>query len=96
MPRFVKQFYGNLRLSKKMLLSFLLVSVIPILIIQSISYVVITSSMKQNVSELTVDSLQQLGDRMDITIQAYGAILEQIYVDDQIIENINLLNGRDD
>lgn len=85
------------RLKKKsfksqLLFSFIFVSIIPILVIQSISYFNTTVSMKASVDELIKLSLVQTRKNLSTTLNSYTDILYQIYTDDEIIELVNEIN----
>lgn len=87
--------YKNLKLSKKLLVSFVLVSIIPIVLIQSISYSIITFSMEKKINDLTLDKLEMSANKLNTTLMSYTDILYQIYTDDIIVENINTINKND-
>lgn len=87
--------YKNLKLSKKLLVSFVLVSIIPIVLIQFISYGIITFSMEKKINDLTLDKLEMSADKLNTTLMSYSDILYQVYTDDIIAENINLINSSD-
>ena len=81
---------------KKLIFSFIFVSIIPILLVQSISYFYITSAMKENVDDLVKVNLTQAKKNLDITMNSYIDIMYQIYIDDEIIKSINKINQESD
>ncbi|MDP4181069.1 MAG: sensor histidine kinase [Bacillota bacterium] len=76
----------------KLLFSFIFVSIIPILVVQSISYYNTTKTMKANVDELIRLSLVQTKKNLDTKLASYTDILRQIYMDDEIIDLVNEIN----
>ncbi len=76
----------------KLLFSFVFVSIIPILVVQSISYYRTTIFMKDNVNELIKLSLVQTSKNLNTTLRSYTDILYQIYTDDEIIELVKEIN----
>lgn len=77
-----------------------MVSIVPILTIQFIGYYMNSKSLKHKIDTLMVDNLTQLSERVDLTMDIYANLVYQIYVDDKVIENVNVLmkgdgNGRE-
>lgn len=91
----VRQWYLNQKIANKMIISFLLVSIVPIFVIQAVSYGSVTASMQGKINDLTLGNLVQLSDKLNIALKNYSTIIQQIYIDDQIIENVNALNSGD-
>lgn len=87
--------YKNLKLSRKLLVSFVLVSIIPIVLIQFISYNIITFSMTKKINALTLDKLAMSANKLDTILMSYTDILYQISTDDIIAQNINTINEND-
>jgi two-component system sensor histidine kinase YesM len=84
--------FRKMSFKSKLVFSFLFVSIIPILLVQSISYYNMTSAMKENVNELIRMNLAQTGKNLNLTMNSYMDILYQIYTDDEIIELVNTIN----
>ena len=76
----------------KLIFSFIFVSIIPILLIQSISYYRITALMEDNVDELINFNLVQTGKNLNTTLGSYIDILYQIYTDEEVIDLVNKMN----
>ncbi|WP_446692499.1 hypothetical protein, partial [Ruminiclostridium cellobioparum] len=78
--------FKKMSFKSKLIFSFIFVSIIPILLVQSISYFNTTSAMKENVNELITYNLAQTEKNLNTTLNSYMDILYQIYTDDEIIE----------
>ncbi|MDF2988937.1 MAG: putative rane protein [Eubacterium sp.] len=76
----------------KLIFSFIFISIIPILLVQSISYFNTTSAMRENVNELITYNLAQTEKNLNTTLNSYMDILYQIYTDDEIIELVKKIN----
>ncbi|MBT9811928.1 HAMP domain-containing protein [Enterocloster citroniae] len=63
--------------------------------IQFIGYRMNSNSLKRKIDTLMVDNLTQLSERVDLTMDIYTNLVYQIYVDDKIIENVNILMERE-
>ena len=77
------------------MLAFVMASIVPILAIQFIGYRMNSNSLKRKIDTLMVDNLTQLSERVDLTMDIYTNLVYQIYVDDKIIENVNILMERE-
>ncbi len=82
---------NDMKIGKKIMLAFILASIVPILTIQIIGYQMNADSLKRKIDTLMVDNLTQLSERVDLTLDIYTNLVYQIYVDDEIIKNINVL-----
>lgn len=86
--------FNNMKIGRKIMLAFIMSSIVPILAIQFIGYNMNANSLKRKIDTLMVDNLTQLSERVDLTMDIYSNLVYQIYVDDKIIENVNtLLSG---
>lgn len=85
--------FNNMKIGRKIMLVFVLASIVPILAIQFISYHMNTNSLKRKIDTLMVDNLTQLSERIDLTMDIYDNLVYQIYVDDKVIENVNILTN---
>ncbi len=74
-------------------MSFVLVSIIPLFLIQTISTYVITESMRENIDEIIELNLLQTRKSLDLTLSGYEDFLFQIYTNDDMIENMNNINN---
>lgn len=87
-------FFRKMSFKSKLIFSFVFVSIIPILLVQSISYFNTTAAMKENVNELITFNLVQTEKNLNTTLNSYMDILYQIYTDDEIIELVNKINQK--
>ncbi len=87
--------YLDWKIGTKMLFSFLFGAILPILLIQSISSHLNTHYLTEKVNQLMVNNLTQIAERVNLTLEVYTNLLYQIYIDDQIIDNINILLDED-
>lgn len=83
--------FNNMKIGRKIMLAFILASIVPILAIQFIGYNMNANSLKRKIDTLMVDNLTQLSERVDLTMDIYSNLVYQIYVDDKVIENVNVL-----
>lgn len=83
--------YNQLKLSHKILTSFILSAILPILIINIVSYRFNNAYINEKINELTMNNLSQTVDRVNLSLDIYTNILYQIYMDDEIIANIQIL-----
>lgn len=82
------QWFKNQKLGKKILYTFILASVIPLLVAQVLMLYVISSNMREKVDELMVNQLAQISERTNLTLDVYTNLVYQIYSDNQIIDGI--------
>ena len=87
--------FNNMKIGKKIMVAFVLASIVPILAIQFIGYYMNSNSLKHKIDTLMVDNLTQLSERVDLTMDIYANLVYQIYVDDKVIENVNILMNGD-
>jgi two-component system sensor histidine kinase YesM len=86
-----------MKLINKLILSFVIVSIIPIIITQVISFYTATSLFKSKISDLTVFNLKQYTKNLDTSLEAYIDTMNRIFTDDIIVQNINIINqGNED
>jgi len=91
MLRRILTHYNNWKLGKKLLFAFILVSIIPILAIQAIAYNVNKASTTEKINQLMVNNLTQISERVNLCLEVYTNLLYQMYMDEQIIDNIKIL-----
>ena len=84
--------FKTLSFKYKLIFSFIVVSIIPILILQSFSYYNTSVSMKKKVDSLVNFTLAQTSKNLDTAISSYTDMLYQIYMDDEIIELVDKVN----
>lgn len=80
----------------KIILSFLLTSIVPIILINLLSYYNTSQIVKENINDLTINNLNQIESSLDVSIDSYEDILYQIYSDDDIVNLVNKINNKED
>lgn len=80
--------YNNWKLGKKLLFSFIIGSIIPILIITGVGYGVNVKVLRNKIDQLMVSKLNQISERVHLNMENYSNLLYQIYADDEIIESV--------
>ena len=90
---FLKEKLIKMSFRQKLIFTFVVVSIIPILILQTVSYYNTYESMTKKVSDLEKINLQQTAQTLEANLSSYTDILYQIFMDDEIIQNINILNN---
>lgn len=91
MGRKILRLYNNSKLGHKLLIVFIIVSILPVLFLQSFSFSVYKDNLMKNTNELMQGSLKQIADQVSLNMQSYGNMVYQIYRNEQIIENMNAL-----
>ncbi|MFF2088920.1 sensor histidine kinase [Paenibacillus sp. NPDC058174] len=76
----------------KLIVSFMLVSLLPVLIVQMISYYVSTDAMKTKTNALVQANLLQTSKNLDISLLAYQDLLFQIITNDDVIRLVKAIN----
>ncbi|ANY70028.1 hypothetical protein BBD42_28645 [Paenibacillus sp. BIHB 4019] len=76
----------------KLIVSFMLVSLLPVILVQIISYYVSSSAMKNKIDVLVQANLLQTSKNMDTSIQAYDDIIKQIITNDEVVQLVNNIN----
>ena len=82
------QWFADQKVGKKIMYTFIVISVIPLLVLQILMLYVISNNMKEKVDDLMANQLAQISERTDLTVDVYTNLVYQIYADDEIIENI--------
>lgn len=80
-------------LGMKILMSFTVASIIPIIIINMFSYFNISRIVNDNNDDLMRYNLNQTKTDLDITMESYLDVLYQIYADDDVVNLINKINN---
>ncbi len=96
-PFFLKTIEKKLKKSKhsfkfQLIMSFVLISILPLLIIQTISTYVMTESMRENIDEIISLNLLQTRKSLELSLSGYEDFLYQIYTNDEMIDNMNNIN----
>jgi two-component system sensor histidine kinase YesM len=76
------------RFSFRLIVSFIFISIIPLLLIQIMSYYMITSSMRDNINDLINLNLHQTRTSLDAMLTGYEDLLYQIYTDEDLVANM--------
>src|SRR6218665_3713240 len=76
----------------KLIVAFLLVSLLPMLAVEMMSYYISTSAMKTNINDLIKVNLMQTSKNLDTSLQAYEDLLFQIFTDDNVINLVKEIN----
>ncbi|TCL59763.1 two-component system sensor histidine kinase YesM [Hydrogenispora ethanolica] len=88
--------FEQLSLRNKLLISFIFVSIIPILLAQTLSYYNSTVSMQKKINDLIHFNLVQTAKNLDTTLTSYEDLVIQIFSDENIIEQVKKLNSGSD
>lgn len=79
-------------LAVKLIISFVITSIIPIILINLFSYYNISDIVKENNNDLMKYNLSRTKTAIDISVQSYEDVLYQIYSDDMVVDLINKIN----
>ncbi len=88
-------FYHKLKLSYKLILLFVMVSIVPIIAIQIFNYWETKKNMTRQIDKVILDNLIQISERTDLHLDSYTNMLYQIYIDDKMIDCIVRLKEPD-
>lgn len=80
----------------RLLVIFCLVSIVPMIIMNIISYINISDIVESNLKEYASTSLLQTHKSVQTIISSYEDLLYQLYTDDNIVELINKINENQD
>ena len=83
--------FKNLRLWKKILLAFLLSSILPLLMVQGIMLYINSKNMQEKMDELMSNQLRQTAERVELTLDIYTNVVYQAYMDSELVQDINYL-----
>ncbi len=87
----VKKFL-SMNLFAKFMIMLLLISIVPIFLIQMISYKISTSTVEKQTKELIMANLQQSSNSVEEFFRAYDKIIMDIYTDSSYIDNLKYIN----
>ena len=82
----------SMNLFAKFMIMLLLISILPILLIQFISYKISTSTVEKQTKELIMANLQQSSNSVEDFFHAYDKIIMDIYTDSSYIDNLKYIN----
>lgn len=91
MPKKLLNLYNNSRFRKKLMLIFVITSILPLFLILGISSRLNTRNMTDKVNQLMIVNLTQIAERVNLNLEVYTNMLYQMYQDEQITENIKVL-----
>jgi len=83
-------------LKNRLIVSFCLISIIPIIIMNIISYYNTSTSVQNNVDELTNINLAQTKNNINLALSSYEDLLYQTYTDDYIVELVDKIDNNQD
>ncbi|MCR4739130.1 MAG: sensor histidine kinase [Lachnospiraceae bacterium] len=84
-------------IKNRLIRTFILTSIIPILVIELFSLVNISDALRENMRIMSGNSLGQLDNNLNISLESYEDLLYQIYTDDDMVNWVgNLDNGIDE
>ncbi len=83
---------GKESLRKKLIRLFLVTSAIPILAMSLFSIYNMSITLKDNSESLRIKNLEQVGNNLHISLDAYEDLLYQMYTDDTVVQLVDKLN----
>lgn len=88
--------YKRVSLKSRLIMAFLITSIIPFILINLFAYYNTEGIVRENVDELATANLNQTKNGLDIWLDSYEDILFQIYMNDDIVKNVQNINeGKD-
>lgn len=91
-----KQYRSKTSLKSRLIISFVITSIIPIILLNLFSYYNTSGIVRDNVDELTQMNVQQTRTSLDVWMDSYEDVLFQVYMDDNIVELVKKLNQQED
>ena len=79
-------------LGAKLVLSFMITSIIPIILMNLFSYYNTTGIVRDSITEMTEYNLEQTRSSVNTNVESYRDLLYQIYSDDEVIGMVGRLN----
>ena len=79
-----------------MITAFLVTSVLPVLLVNMVSYYNTSKLVQQNIDSLTEANLYQTKGSLDVWLESYEDILYQVNTDDAIVELVDKINAGED
>ncbi len=76
----------------KLVLSFMITSIIPVILMNLFSYYNTTGIVRDNITEMTEYNLEQTQSSVNTNVEAYRDLLYQIYSDDEVIDLVSRLS----
>lgn len=84
---------GRKSLGFQLMLSFIITSIIPIVLMNLFSYYNTTGIVRDSITEMTDYNLEQTSSSVSTSLESYQDVLYQIYSDDEVIELVDKLNN---
>lgn len=85
----------NISLKFRLILAFIVVSIIPVMAVVLFSYYNSSKIIKENAEEAAISNISQTGISLDVWLSSYEDILFQIYTNDEIVALIDTINRND-
>ena len=89
------KWFGSQGIAKKILIVLLVVSIIPILCIQFISFKISTSTIKAQTGELILANLEQSANSVESFLETYDKLIMNIYTDSDYVTYLKPINAWD-
>jgi two-component system, sensor histidine kinase YesM len=80
----------------RLLLSFLSLSLIPVMVLTLYSSSRIVSIAQENIDQLIDNNLEMISRNLNVTLDAYSDILYQLYTSDEVVDLVNGINAGKD
>ena len=77
----------------KLVVSFIITSIIPLVLVNLFSYYNISRIVNENSNDLMRYNLNRTKTTLNISIESYEDILYQIYANDEVVNLINRINN---
>lgn len=92
----LRWFYDQ-KIGTKIIISFVLAAIVPIIASQSIGYYVNEKALKSKLDTLMLGNLTQIAERVDLTVENYTNVVYQLYVNEIVADNATvLMSGQPD
>ena len=85
--------YNDLKIGKKLIIIFLMISVVPIVILQVYHFANVRENMTSQVDEIIYNDLIQISERTNLSLENYTNLMYQIYVDEEVINEVSILSS---
>lgn len=92
MLRMISNTFSSFNLFTKIMLILLLISILPIFIIQIISYNISASTIEKQTNTLILANLRQSSNAVEGFFDVYDNLISDIYTDSSYIENLKYIN----
>lgn len=86
------KWFRNQNLGKKILYAFILSSFIPLMLVQGVMLYINTKNMTEKMNEIMGNQLIQMAERVNLNLNVYTSMLYQVYIDNEVIQNVSLLS----